>query len=290
MACDQALYWLSARGSVSDSTLRNLSKRLYPDETSSGPYWAVTHSLQVLGHAEWNQDTQQWTPLPPYCLELAPDAFLWCGARLPGWVTALKDSAGLEMEEQFRQKGPQRWLTEEPPATQGTLDIRVVSERGVELLKALPDLDTAISDLPMIVPPAGGKWERLTPAGDWIVTPGLVLPDGLYRNLDHRHDDYVLIAGPKIQRARSREEKALVWWWQQGQQRRLVFGYDSAKRLLLLPHLKGGRLPLVIERALCGSSGLLPHPYHRRHWAYINIDRSRAEEMARILLCKLEVS
>jgi hypothetical protein len=215
--------------------------------------------------------------------------FLLCGARLPGWLAAF-DLIGLESKEQYRQRGPQRWLTEEHPVSNRNFDLQVYPEKGLDLLAALPDLDVVVKCLTRSQPPAGGNWDRLTSSGDWKATPGLVIPDGLYRNPEHTYADYLLKIGSKFLRARSREEKSLVWWWQQLRQRHFKPYYDRKLRFLLLPHLVGARLPLMIERGLCSCSGLLPSPGQKRHWAYSGVDQSRAQQFARIFQCELEVN
>lgn len=224
-------------------------------------------------------------------MEIGEDVFLHCGARLPGWKATLQANLGLEIDEQYRGRGPQRWLTETPPETNESLQIEVFPDRGVELLAALPRLDNVIEKLVDCQAPAGGKWEHLTPSGEWKLVSALVLPDGLYRSREYTHTDHLLKTQHGFFRARSREEKALAWWWQQGRQRRIKLIYDRTRTGLLVPHIKGGRLPLVLERALCACSGHLPFPDGRKlHWAYAGVELDRAKEFARIIQCKLEVS
>lgn len=276
---------------VSDGRLRRLARRLAPEDTSTGFYWSLAHSLQVLGHVEWSVANRHWAVIAPYCIELDSGVFLHCGARLPGWKNTLQVTSGLETEEQYRSRGPQRWLSESAPETEGDLEIAIFPERGKELLASLPRLDSVVADLEACSPPTGGKWESLTPAGEWKLIAGMVLPNGLYRSRDYSHSDYLLKTLEGFFRARTREEKALAWWWQIGQMRRLNLLYDRAQQVLLVLHIKGGRLPLILERALCACSGLLPFPDGRKlHWAYPRVDLGRAKEFARILQCKLEVS
>ena len=290
-AADLGLFWLSTKSTVSDGRLRNLARRLSPDEASTKFYWSLAHSLQVLGHIEWSDASRHWAVLSPYCIELTDQGFLHCGARLPGWRATLQDNLDLEIEEQYRGRGPQRWLTETAPETDQGLEIPVLPERGAELLASLPHLDSVIERFPDFPLPAGNKWESLTPSGEWKAEPALVLPEGLYRNREYTHSDHLLKTQAGFFRVRSREEKALAWWWQQTKQRRIKLVYDRSREGLLIPHIKGGRLPLVLERALCACSGRLPLPDGRKlHWAYPRVDLPRARNLARILQCKLEVS
>lgn len=288
-AADLALYWLSHRGEVSHLAMRHLARKLYPEEASSRTYWQLTDGLQVLGHLEWNQLRQRWCTLAPYALKSSQGEALLCGARLPGWRPVLEQAVGLQLEAQYRDRGPQRWVTEEAPETCGKLAIPIFPERGLELLKALPELPMAVASLTQDTPPTSGQWERLSPRGSWEKVAGLVLTDGLYRRSDYPHQDYLLKVDGVCRKARSREDKALCWWYQQSRQRPMKIVYERRRAVLLLPYILGGRLPLVAERALCARSGLLPHPESRRYKAYSNLDVDHAEQLARILCCSLEV-
>lgn len=296
---DLLLTWFSSRGQatygVTRDTCLEIAKRFNLDTGSRDAIRRTRQRLLEplirLGHLE-GREKGGWAITPPTLLLTAsqPREGFLVGARRPDWVALLEQFDGLVFEKVEQRWGPERWhITEvETGALEqltARLELEVVPEGAITLLKALPSLSVALNSLPESRLPVEPMEEFRVSSGrgrfhsTWEGTNSR--SDGLFRMTGREYAGWYLSIGETVRSVPPGECRRLARWYCAIRQGCPTPSYDRESKTLWMP-LFGAPLPVVLERALLMKSGLWP-PLRKGGRVFSEITRTEAGEVARIL-------
>lgn len=299
LAADLLLYWVSHHGKVSDHLMKTaqegLARRFGLGDDGGR---RVANGLYRLGHVERPGDSD-WAVVPPTIVHVRdkPESGYLCGARAPNLLEVLQNCSVTVRPVVDPPIGPQRWEIEgavpelEEAARQ--VGATVVPDRSLDLLRALPDIRTAIRAIETCSFPTQAVETRDAIGNDgwspatWTRHSGAPTIDGIYRDVGTQAYQWWVEDG-QCRALRTREERAVAFWFTIARTRRMRMEYKRAHRTLHVPRV-GHYVPVLVERALCLPSGFLPEPMAASS-SYANLSLEHAREAARILCLELTVS
>lgn len=284
MSANDLLIWMSARVEGSWQQFRSAVEALHVEEETgedgeSGDdatandlplYQAVRLGLERLAHVEFTSTSteRRWRVVPPsLAVNRSPDRSvgILCGARSPGLVAALSQLPERVSLDSLVAPGMPDCLrlvchdSEALHRTGRSLDLLVQPNAPAALLAAIPPIDDPRSRFPAD-PPASPGWTVHVFSTNTLRWKAAELRHlrsartGLFR-LQLRYQRFYFLRW----RGRTFRVPVQVGKYAVLRHRRVrrLLQYDRGRALLSVP--VSCRPPLLIERALVLSTGLLPH-------------------------------
>lgn len=307
---DLLLQWMSTRGRVSlktfDEACKSLGKRqtLEKGDALSAKVWRyrLGDSLYRLGHVEFDLRSRSCVIVPSMILwqkqEEGTCAGWLYGARDESLWNTMIDRFGSSCDRLPQSDGPEVWSIKASQESirffADRMNLLCFQERGKDLLASLPSLASVMANL-VYEPIPSGKWEHLvlSRVAEWksIDHPA---EEGLYRRTDKPQKPGYYVREGKATELRSLESKRIARWYTLSTGGGWRIRYRPDKKQLEIPGIHSDQpsltLPVLLDRALCMASGSCPTlDESRSYTVYENIDRGRADELARILGMRMTV-
>ncbi len=298
---DLILFWLSEQGHVSMTKLaRNclLMESLQQRDSAVSRHWRfprrIANVLWRLGHVE-RTSRGGWQIVPPTLVSQSDRFATWYGARTPGLLRQLEE-CGMQVQCHVQLNAPEVWQVSDDGdllSSLGTnVSFRVTTDRGSDLLRALPSFDDIRRSWPKESPPAGLTWERWNETdgnhNHWSPCSTPNAGDGIYRSQLRKPPLYYFNSGDHrlVKLPPDHVSRVAAKWHVCRHQSRLH--YSTAESQLSIPSRLD--LPVLVERALNLASGWIPSWERdgRRH--YRGIDLRRAQQVSRITGMQLIVN
>lgn len=307
---DHLLTWLSSAGEGRWETFLRACQTLgVADDSSSAR--SVLRRFSLLGHVETSADAREWMICPPVFVRSpnCPTCCFWCGQRTDQWLGRLREFSAILPEHQPGSLAPSRVTIEvsDPVRTAIAGDSEASRFEWQEqplsdvLAAHLPDLDGWQQSLQPIVgltnPRTVERWEGQAYVEDtsfYIRDSRYHGQSGLYRVTrgEGRHQSQLMFyfdeIGQRLLRGdwyglrflalrRAGHRCEALWQGQNGNGSMLVLRASE-------------RWPIIYERALVLSSGLLPEqPSGSSLLRYRDIPLATAQALAGKLEVELEV-
>jgi hypothetical protein len=303
---DLLLHWVSSFPELRVARVRAAAERLHepparidPADPRSLVYrhrlWRLAGNLLRLGHVE-QAPLERWRTVPPTVVWCSDEQGYLCGARSKDVRDRFGHARGVSVAPPASQyNAPEVWSVSgdcaavaEAAASAG---VHITPERGADLLAALPPLSDQLSAAPTDGLP--DSVERLDVeakrrADRWKpFASGSADTVGLYRTRrSPRHYYFRQAVDAPVVRLDTPERRVGAVWQIAGARRSLQ--YCRSGRVLRMPAVGFG-LPLLVDRGLILASGRLP-TWADGGWEYHDVGLNRADDAARILGLRIEVS
>lgn len=227
------------------------------------------------------------------------------GSRDPSLLDALRleaSATGLRLDVAPQARGPSTWAvtgdSNDLRALAERLAVPVVEDPGTRLLASLPPLNALLATAAEGVVPAWAsrveRYEPKAPAGPaspWVSHDPIAkgMPPGFYRVPGPGPTRWYWVSEDGSRQLSTRDERLAAEWRELRQFVRIELLHDPARRELRIPAV--APLPVLLERALItrpGRCAALDRLSRQR--IYSEVDRARAEHVARVLSVGLVTS
>jgi hypothetical protein len=307
---DHLLTWLSSAGEGRRETFLRACQALGVAGDAASAR-SVFRRFSLLGHVEASSDAREWVICPPVFVRppICPTRCFWCGQRTDQWLERLRGMGAILPEHQPGSMAPARVsfdlsdslrnaLAADPEASRFEWQEQPLSD---VLANHLPDLDGWQQSLQPIVgltnPRAVERWEGQA----YVEDTSFYIRDGRY------HGQPGLYC---VTRDEGRHQSRLMFYFDENGQRLLRGDWYGLRFLALrsaghrcdalwqgqnghgstLVLRASERWPMIYERALVLSSGLLPEqPSGSSLLRYRDVPHSTAQALAGKLGVELEV-
>lgn len=300
---DSMLAWLSTEAQHKWTNVKARCMRLSAIDPPGSELTPYGHAIRWvdplirLGHAEFDPDGRTVSAISAgIVLRGSPDTGICYGYWDPARLRTLR---GYEFRHLLHspQRGPTcRALGGTPEQFSefaDEADVWLADDPSLDLLRRLPLLSCALSDLPPIHLASTGFWERYdfrsNQYGAWRNSPQPPIEPGLYRHREGQMVRVFVAEDHRPYKLETPDQTVAAKWWCYSS--RLPWVYNLPSRRLLIPY-GTPELPVLVSRGLTAMSARLATRVEvggARWWQYVAVDQPQAEQAARVMQQELLV-